>query len=179
MAMFTPVQLVEKRGKSMAGSSIGIGAVGENSTILETFFVLEDLHELAILGETLLATLDAYSKHLDNFASSETRQVSSCIGWGDTKGPGEGSCPARPDQTEHQELRDTMGTPNSKYEAREEEIDEFIALGISEADARDKRRANDEDYIKTFLNPWKDRIVRVWGLQWCQAKLNGLRSKSQ
>ncbi|KAH6666046.1 hypothetical protein B0J14DRAFT_605193 [Halenospora varia] len=109
----TPSQAVEAITKRLAHTGF----------ICDTFYVVKDLRDDAILGESLLATLDAYNRHKTNFLISGTDKSSIAPFWVKKKGEGK----SRPgfSLTEREQFRDSFNLECDRYDREKERIEDL------------------------------------------------------
>ena len=105
-----------------------IEAIAPTPRIIETFHVIGNLQYDVILGETLLATVDAYNQYNENFRVREGRPAS-LIAVGRKKKTGEGSGKKRAVLTEEQQFNNDFSNECDRYEKDTQEIEDGQLCG--------------------------------------------------
>jgi hypothetical protein len=129
-------------------SEISSGVINVPTVITEPFHVIEDLQFDVMLGETLLATVDAYNQHAGNF-SSDTSKTPDIIAVGRKTVSGEGSKEPRIEKTEEEQFKDDFSNAFDRFEKDTQEIeDRANSFRISQGDAQNLKNNVYQTYAK-------------------------------
>lgn len=117
-------------------STAETGLIGKKSSIVEPFHIVNNLEFDLILGETLLATVDAYTQHDGNFEPSDARETS-WIAIFKRKARGEGKSHASIPLTPEQKFKDDFSVEEDRYTREKEDVEDKERRGlISTEEAR-------------------------------------------
>jgi hypothetical protein len=129
-------------------SEISSGVINIPTVITEPFHVIEDLHFDVMLGETLLATVDAYNQHAGNFASDKSK-APDIIAVGRKTVSGEGSKEPRIEKTEEEQFKDDFSNAFDRFEKETQEIEDRInSYRITQSDAQNLKHNAHQTYSK-------------------------------
>ncbi|KAE9364412.1 hypothetical protein N431DRAFT_431296 [Stipitochalara longipes BDJ] len=105
-----------------SASIFGTGVLGKQTSIVEPFHIIDDLDFDIILGETLLASVAAYTQHKPNFTRSEAPDTSAtaiCK----KRCPKEGKTHTGPLLTPEQRFRDDFSIEYDRWTKEQEDIE--------------------------------------------------------
>ncbi|KAE9375348.1 hypothetical protein N431DRAFT_402782 [Stipitochalara longipes BDJ] len=132
-----------------------------NYQIRETFYVLAELNYEVILGETLLATVDAYTQHTTKF-SLLSGGIHSCVAIFRRKKAGEGKTDPTLPLTAEQKFVDEFSLEDDRYRKEKENIEERQKRGaISDEQAKVKNFQADQDHLQWLKNS-RDLLQRYY-----------------
>jgi len=118
---------------SISGSKsfkTGTGTIGRNSSISEPFYIIQGLRHDVILGETLLATVDAYNQHARNFkTSSRSRDNTTSIAPIWEKKKKEGRKQTHPACSKEEQFKDNLDVQLDIYEKKMVDINKKQTKG--------------------------------------------------
>ena len=123
----SPHRLVESSDTIVLAAKTG--SIGKKSSIVEPFHIINNLEFDLILGETLLATVDAYTQHDGNFEASEVRQTS-WIAIFKRKARGEGKRHASVPLTPEQKFKDDFSVEEDRYTREKEDVEDKQRQGL-------------------------------------------------
>jgi hypothetical protein len=130
------------------GSTHGEELVHQGSKIIDTFYIVEHLDYDAILGETLLATVDAYNRHQARFHASVVTERS-CISIARKKRAKEGKTSLRLPLTRQQKFMDDFDLEYDRHSIEKDDIEKEIRQGlISEEQAKIKTYHADQYHLQ-------------------------------
>jgi hypothetical protein len=136
-----------------------IEVISPTTRIIETFHVLDNLQYDVILGETLLATVDAYNQHNDNFIVREGRPTS-LIAVGRKKKTGEGSGKKRATLTEEQQFNNDFSNECDRYEKETQEIKDGQLYGTIPEEMVSVRKDQVRQTHLTWLREYRELLER-------------------
>ncbi|KAN0099500.1 hypothetical protein V8E51_013275 [Hyaloscypha variabilis] len=129
----SPRKLVETRNTSVP--TLGSRAVGKKTSIIEPFHIIHDLEFDVILGETLLASVVAYTQHEPNSLRTEAPE-SSAMAICKKRCPKEGTTRTGPPLTLEQRFKDDFSIEYDRYTKEQEELDDRRNRGLITARQR-------------------------------------------
>ncbi|KAN0113071.1 hypothetical protein V8E51_006022 [Hyaloscypha variabilis] len=132
-----------------------------NCQIRETFYVLEELKYQVILGETLLATVDAYTHHTTTF-SLLSGGLQACVAIFRRKKVGEGKTGSTLPLSAEQKFVDEFSLEDDRHRKLKEKIEEEQRRGaISDEDAKTKNFQADQEHLQ-WLRKSRDHLQRFY-----------------
>jgi hypothetical protein len=141
-------ELVESSNKKT--TTHGKTEIQRDSQILETFHVLTELTHKAILGETLLTTVDAYNQHTTKFGLLWGPELA-CVAIFRRKKAGEGKTSPVLPLTPEQKFMDELSLEHDRHLQEKENIEERQRRGsISDDQARVMIFQADRDHLQWF-----------------------------
>ncbi|KAE9376061.1 hypothetical protein N431DRAFT_334812 [Stipitochalara longipes BDJ] len=130
------------------GSTHGEELVHQRSKIIDTFYIVEHLDYDAILGETLLATVDIYNRHQARFHASVVTERS-CISIARKKRAKEGKTSLRLPLTQQQKFMDDFDLEYDRHSIEKDDIEKEMRQGlISEEQAKIKIYHADQYHLQ-------------------------------
>jgi len=147
------------RKTTLISENIADSSLNHNCRVIERFYVVDDLICDIILCETLLFTIEAYTKHSNRFSTSED-QKKSCIALGRTKKAGEGSKRPRPMRSEEYIFKDNLTNELDRYEKEIEEVENLFSLGLTGADERQASKIRAEQSHLQWLRDHHELLER-------------------
>ena len=126
-------RLVESNSGSKGNAESG--KIGPKYKVSETFYLVRDLRQDVILGETFLSTVDAFTQHARNFRASY--EAATCIAIGRKKMKKEGKGNPKPPPSEEEQFQDEYSREYDRVQQEMNRIeDQLRVLEISEHIAR-------------------------------------------
>jgi hypothetical protein len=138
-----------------------IEAISPTTRIIETFHVVDNLQYDVILGETLLAIVDAYNQHNDNFRVRESRPTS-LIAVGRKKKTGEGSGKKRAALTEEQQFNNDFSNECDRCEKETQEIEDGQLCGMIPEEMVSVRKDQVRQTHLTWLREHRELLERFY-----------------
>jgi hypothetical protein len=127
-------------------SNVGTGKIGSNYRVSERFYIIGDLRQDVILGETLLSTVDAYNQHAGNFRAATG--TDRWIAIGRKKKIGEGNGNPKPPLNEELQFKDDFSCEYDRVQREMEQIEsQGRRLEISEELAIWRKQQVSETHI--------------------------------
>jgi hypothetical protein len=136
-----------------------IEAISPTTIIIETFHVIDNLQYDVILGETLLATVDAYNKHNGNFKVRESRSAS-LIAVRRKKKTGEGSGQQRAGLTEEQQFNNHFSNECDRFEKEIQKIEDSQLCGTVPKEMVSVRKDQVRQTHLTWLREHRELLER-------------------
>jgi hypothetical protein len=155
--------IVHKLVESSGGrtSSHGEGLLHWKSKMIDTFYILRDLSYDAVLGETLLATIDAYNQHPATFRVSGMTEHS-CIAIARRKKAKEGNAGTAIPLTPEQKFMDEFSLEHDRLLNVKGDIEERVRRGlVSEEQARARNFQADQDHLQ-WLNRNRELLEQYY-----------------
>ena len=123
----TPHKLVET--SKIGAQTPGTGVVGGKRSIVEPFHVIDDLEFDIILGETLLASVAAYTQHKSNFALVGAAEISA-MAVCKKRCPKEGRTHTGPSITPKQRFQDDFFIGSDRYNKERGDVEDKRNRGL-------------------------------------------------
>lgn len=158
-----PVHIFNNRNTTLV--KLATGTFKPGSTIREEFHVLKDLQFDAILGETLLTSVDAYVQYATNFSLARRTDTASWIAPFRIGKRGEGNRKLKVALTEKQVLDDEYQTEQSRYQTRLDTIDACYPFDHATALAGNERFQAKEAHL-AWWTANRERLVRHYTAAW-------------